>query len=181
MAMTWEVVRDGLGGAGLAEDAATSLWLARRGIAVRFEPAATVWGHMAASYDAASVQDRRWEGGRFGLMGKALLVAAAAAAQGRFAVAAGALEVAALPLTVVGALSMGVVVAGVAGVVPAWLALAAPGSLAAYVTIGWAAARVKPRDLAALLRAPRFVAYKAKIYISLMLRRGPRSWERTAR
>ena len=78
MAMPWDVVRGGLGGAGLAEDAATSLWLARRGIAVRFEPSATVWGQMAASYEDAAVQDRRWEGGRFALMRDALGVTATA-------------------------------------------------------------------------------------------------------
>ena len=181
MAMPWDVVRDGLGGAGLVEDAATSLWLARRGIAVRFEPSATVWGQMAASYEDAAVQDRRWEGGRFALMRDALGVTATAVVRGRIAVAAGALEVASPPLTVLGGLAVIVVIVGAAGLVPIWLALAAPASLVASAATGWLAARASPRDLVALARAPRFVLHKGRVYLSLLRDRAPRSWERTAR
>ncbi len=72
MAMTWDVAREGIGAEGLAEDAAMTLALARRGIAVAFEPRATVTGHVAARYDAARTQDERWERGRFGLVLPAL-------------------------------------------------------------------------------------------------------------
>ena len=181
MAFRWAVVRDGFAGAGLTEDAAATLDLARRGIAVRFEPGATVWGHMAANYADATVQDRRWEAGRFGLVAPAVRVAVGALARGRVPVAAGALEVASLPLSALLAASlMPVVVAAIAGA-SVVLPLAAIISLGLYAVIGWSAARIPGRQLLALVSAPRFVLYKFRVLGALLVRRGPDSWQRTSR
>lgn len=181
MALRWELVRDGFGGTGITEDAAMTLDLARRGVAVVFEPRAWVRGHMAASYAAAGVQDRRWEGGRFALMGESWRTAARAASQGRFAAAAAATDVGSLPLSLLAA--DGVVCLGLAaaGVGPAWLLLAAPASLATYVALGLAAARASVADVLALAHAPRFVAYKLGVLARVAARRGPAKWERTSR
>ncbi len=181
MAFRWEVIRDGFGGAGITEDAAATLALARRGIAVRFAPGATVWGHMAGDYHSASVQDRRWEGGRFALAGPALATAAGAARRGRFAAAAGALEVASLPLTLlVAAGAVAVLLTAVAGgllVFPS-VALAV---LAASVVVGWVAARVPLASLGSLVHVPRFVVHKLLVLAAVALRRGPSDWHRTNR
>ncbi|MCC7362938.1 MAG: glycosyltransferase [Dehalococcoidia bacterium] len=180
MAFAWPLVRDGFGGSGITEDAAFTVELARRGVAVRFTPGATVWGHMAATYDAASVQDRRWEGGRLALMPRALGAAATALARGNVAAAAGAVEVASLPLTLLGALAAGGVMLAVAGAAPWPLAAGAAGSLAFATVTGLAAARPAKSDLAALRTAPRFVAHKLGVYAGLAARR-PVEWQRTGR
>ncbi|MGE5597682.1 MAG: glycosyltransferase family 2 protein [Hyphomicrobiales bacterium] len=180
MAMRWHLVNRGVGGAGLAEDAAMTLALAARGVPVRFVPGATVWGRMASSYADAETQDRRWEGGRLSLIPRALVTALVALGRGRIACAAAALEVAALPLS---ALAAAAIVSGglaLAGFGSAWLAVVAAGSLVAYVTIGLLAARPSPRDLLALRSAPRFFLYKLRVFAGLLTRRQS-AWERTAR
>ena len=181
MVLRWELVQDGFAGAGLAEDAAMTLALARRGIAVDFEPRATVWGEMAATYRQATVQDQRWEAGRFSLMSRALLIALRAAIRLRFRAAAGALEVASLPLTVVGLLALVPMAAVATGSLPASLAVSPLAVLGASVLTGWLAARVSRTDLAALITAPRFLAHKLRVLATLSLHRGPREWQRTAR
>lgn len=181
MAFRWHLIRDGFEGSGITEDAAMTLALAKRGVAVAFEPRAWVRGHMASSYAGARVQDERWEGGRFGLAREALAAAAAALSKGHPATAAAALDVATLPLTLLGALAAAGAVLVLVGGGPAWLAAAAPISLATYVAVGLAGARVSPRELAALAEAPRFIAHKLRTYANLATRRGPAGWERTTR
>ena len=129
---------------------------------------------------AARVQDERWERGRFSLMGHALAAGVTAAAHGRFAAAAGAGEVAALPLSMLVGIAGACAVATVAGVGSVPLTLIAGGSLVAYVTTGLVAARVSPRDAAALLAAPRFLAYKAGSYARVVGKRRT-GWKRTER
>jgi hypothetical protein len=89
--------------------------------------------------------------------------------------------VAALPLTAAGALAVAVAGLGAFGFGPGWLALAAPASLVTYLATGWLAARPSRDDLKALVHAPRFVLHKLAVYGSLVARRGPSGWERTAR
>lgn len=180
MALRWRVVRDGMPGAGLTEDAAATLDLARRGIAVRFVSGATVRGQMARSYATATTQDRRWEGGRLALMPRSLAAGVDALRRGHIAAAAGAFEVATLPLSLLAVLSL----AGLAAVPLAGaslpLALGAVASLAGYVAVGLAAARVPARDLLALRHAPRFFVYKLGVFAGL-LRRRQATWDRTTR
>ena len=181
MAFRWEVARAGLGGAGLAEDADSTLALARRGIAVAFAPGAQVSGFMAATYGDAAVQDQRWEGGRAALISKALATAAVALRRGRVDCAAAALEVASLPLSIVAALALLGAAISALGAAPAWLGAAAAASVVTYAAAGWTAARASAQDLLALAEAPRFVLHKLGVYAALIARRGPASWERTAR
>ena len=90
MALTWDIASAGVGGEGLAEDAAMTLSLADRGIAVEFEPTASVAGYMAQDYASARTQDDRWERGRFSLVPRAFATAGRALAHGNAPAAAGA-------------------------------------------------------------------------------------------
>lgn len=181
MALRWAVVRDGLGGAGITEDAAMTVDLAGRGVRVAFAPLATVLGHMAATYGGAAVQDRRWEAGRLSLAGRALASGVRALRRGDVACAAAAFEVASLPLSLLVALAGAGAALGLVGIGPLWLALAAPASLVTYAGTGWAAARATRRDLRALAAAPRFLVHKASVYAGIAAGRGPAEWQRTGR
>ena len=180
MALRWQLVAEGFGGSGITEDAALTLRLAGQGVAVRFVPGATVRGHMATGYRGAIIQDRRWEGGRLALLPAALVAALKAFMRGHPAAAAGALEVASLPLTLVGGMAVAALALAAAGATPAWLAATATASLGLSVVLELAAARVPPRDVLALRGAPRFVLHKLSVYGGL-LRKRPGSWQRTAR
>lgn len=180
MAIRWDIARGGLGSEGLAEDAAMSLELTRRGVAVKFQPAAWVAGEMAQTYKDAVTQDERWERGRFSLVHRALMSGGRAALGGHFGAAAGAGEVAALPLSMLVGLAGICVVGAALGSGSLALALAAAGSLVTYVGIGLCAARVSPKDAAALLGAPRFLLHKAGIYARVLGTRRA-GWKRTDR
>ena len=180
MGLRWDVVRDGFGGEGLAEDASTTLALARRGVAIAFEPSASVSGFMAQDYSSARTQDDRWERGRFSLVAKALKTAARALADGKLAAASGALEVASLPLSLV----MGLVVAGGAvaifGYASRALAVSSAVLLGVYLIAGFAAARVPLAELSALAAVPRYLLHKAGVY-ARVITRPTRGWQRTER
>jgi len=180
MAFRWDVVRDGMPGSGITEDAAASLELARRGITVAFVPGATVTGLMAESYAEATVQDSRWEGGRFALVPTAVMVAAQSLLRGQIRSAAAAAELASPPLTiVVGAAGLALVL-GIAGVGSTPLAAGAVVTTVGYVAIGLVAARAPREDLAALVHVPRFMLHKLATYARIV-RRQPATWERTQR
>jgi hypothetical protein len=181
MAFAWAVARDGLPGAGITEDAASTIELARASVVADFEPAARVQGAMASRYEAARTQDLRWEGGRASLLPAALSCAAGALRRGDLRAAAAAAEVASPPLTLAGAAAMMTLAMGLAGLGSARLGLASAASLCAYVTLGLAATRPERRDLVALATAPRFVAHKLRIYADLASGGGRREWERTDR
>lgn len=181
MAFAWEVAALGLSGTSVTEDAESTLALARHGVTVEFEPLASVRGYMAQSYDEARTQDARWEGGRAGLILKAFGSAFTAARHGHLRPVPGALEVASLPLSLLGIIALAALVPAVAGYGSAPLAGIAAFSLATYVTTGLTAARSSRRDLRALVTAPRFILHKLGIYASIGSRRSTRSWERTGR
>lgn len=180
MAFAWSVVEDELSWEGLAEDAGMTLELANRGVAVWFAPAAEVSGLMASTYEEARTQDLRWESGRASLRLAAIRAFFGAAARGRFAAAAGCLEVAAFPLAWLAALSLMGLGLGVALGSPGQ-ALLPVGALVAACLSGWIAARVPASSALALLELPRFGWHKARIWGSLAIGRGPRSWQRTNR
>lgn len=181
MAFDWAIARDGIGGHGITEDAAFSLALAKRGVAIRFVPGAWVEGFMAEDYDAARVQDSRWERGRRGLMRDALVTALNRLLERDLATAAGALEVAALPLSVTASTSVAASGLLLLGGAPVLVASIPVALVAGSVVVGWSAARVSREDLSALATAPKFVSYKLGVMARDVASRGDRTWVRTSR
>ena len=181
MAFSWEAAAFGLSGTSVTEDAESTLALALRGITVEFEPHASVHGYMAQSYDGARTQDARWESGRAGLTVKALRSALLTARHGKLRPIAGTLEVASLPLTLLGVMALAGLGIAVVGYGSAPLASVAVFSLGTYVVTGLIAARASRTDLRALATAPRFVLHKLSIYAAIGSRRSARSWQRTGR
>ena len=182
MALRWDIGREGLGSHGLAEDAAMTLALARRGVAVAFEPGASVAGYMAPDYAAARTQDERWEQGRLALGPQALRTAAHALRTGRLDCAFAAFEVAAPPLSMLGAVASANVAADLlGGRRPRRLHIVAGWLLAAYVALGLIAARASLADVAALRLAPRFLVHKAGVLGRVVSGRAEPEWRRTAR
>lgn len=180
MAFRWSVVENGMPGSGLTEDAAATIDLADRGVTVRYAPNARVSGLMAESYDDARTQDVRWESGRFALLPRALRVLLGNLGRGDVRAAAAAAEVASPPLTMVAGLATLSLALGLPGFGSLRLALLASASVGSYVFIGSAAARTGPRNILALLHAPRFLAHKLTSYVHAALSR-PKGWERTTR
>ena len=180
-ALRVDVAEEVLGADGLAEDAAMTLVLARRGHAVAFVPDATLRAPMAADYAAAKDQERRWERGRFGLMRDAIATGFGAFARARLRAGAAAFEVASLPLSLLLFAGLASAALAAAGFGPAIVPAIALGSLAASVTVGLAAARVPLRELTAFAGLPRFLAHRAAVHLTLVAGRGPRTWERTRR
>ena len=180
MGFRMDVARLALCSEGLAEDAAATLALAQHGVPVAFQPAATVRGPMATSFESARTQDRRWEGGRLALIPRALVTGFRNLARGRFAAAHSAFEVAGLPLSLLLALAVAALAASLATGAPAGLALSAFASLVSYVAVSLMAARPSLHDLLALRAAPRFFVYKLGVFAGLVRRRQA-TWDRTAR
>lgn len=177
--MRWEFARVALGADGLAEDAAATLALSRRSEVVAFAPHATLAAPMAASAAEARRQEGRWEQGRLSLAVHALTIAARQLCRGRFGAAA--VEVATLPLSLLG---FGAVIAfglGLVGVGSLPLALVALGSLTSFVLVGLAAARIPLDALVALASLPAFLLNKLRLYLGLVAGRGPTGWARTRR
>lgn len=181
MAFRWDAARVALARDGLAEDAAATLALARAGLAVTFEPRATVTGFMAREYEAARVQDARWEGGRMRLLPEGLKVALSCVRRGRYRLLPAVFEAIGLPLTLLGAMGAAAAVAGFSGTGNSLVGSAAVCSLGAYVALGLAAARPSATDLAAMRSVPRFIGHKALVFATLAGRRGGATWERTSR
>lgn len=180
MAFRWSVIEGGMPGSGITEDAAATIDLAERGVTVRYAPNARVSGLMAEGYAEARTQDVRWESGRFALLPGSLRVLAGSLRRGDVRAAAAAAEVASPPLTMVAALAVLSGSLGLIGLGSLKLGLLAIASVGAYVAIGSAAARTSPRDIIALLHAPRFVAHKVASYVQVATSR-PKGWERTTR
>lgn len=181
MGIRWDAVEIAMEGDGLAEDASMTIALARAGTAVTFVPHAHVRGYFAGSYDEARVQDNRWEHGRLALAPQAITAAVRALSEGHPRAAAGALDVASLPLTMVAALAALTVPLAVVGGgrAPLILALVSVLAVPAYVLSGAVASRAPAKELMALWEAPRLFFHKLGVY--RRIRRGRVNWERTPR
>ncbi|MGE0600076.1 MAG: glycosyltransferase family 2 protein [Dehalococcoidia bacterium] len=180
MAFRWPVIQGGFPGTGITEDAAATLALATAGTVVDFEPQATVWGLMAATYREAAVQDERWEGGRLTMTPGAVATGLRLLKRGHVRAASAAFELASPPLTLVVAASGVSFLLAIAGAGNIAFGSIAAGLTLAYVGVGLAAAHPGREDIAALIHAPRFVIHKLVSYAKL-LRGRPAGWERTTR
>ncbi len=79
------------------------------------------------------------------------------------------------------ALSLTVLALAFVGVGSIYVAAIAVESLAEYVVVGLLAARVPVRDLLAMRHVPRFAIHKARVFGTVLARRGAVEWERTGR
>ena len=179
MAYRWDIVRDGVGGSGLAEDASMTLHLARRGVPVTFAPRTWVRGYMPSDWKTAAVQDQRWESGRMGLM-SAGLRSVAPAIKGRSGAIGGVFEVLMPSLSVLGVLLLGSELLALASGASQRLVHLGGAALLIYIVVSWTAARVDSRDLRALINAPEFVLRKL-LAVGTGILRPDGGWIRTSR
>jgi hypothetical protein len=166
------------------EDAEQHLQLLLDGSRVGYVGEARVYGHMPATFTAASDQQQRWEGGRRSLVaGYWRRLLQAGARQRSASPAAGLFEVAMPPLS---ALAAGTAILAVA----AWrwgttaqvaLAGASLAGLSLYVVVGLLLSGLPVRTYAALVHAPRFVLWKVWLYVRELISRRQPAWTRTSR
>lgn len=182
MSLRWALATEVLGGAGIAEDAAMSLELAERGIAVEFEPRVAVHSPMPSDYGTARSQDERWEHGRARLALTSVRTIVRALRRRHFRTATSIAELTAPPLSLLVVVAFGGAAFALLrrpSLLP--LHLAASISVVAYVTVGLVAARASLSDIAALRFAPRFIAHKLLVYGRFIGGRSATTWQRTER
>jgi cellulose synthase/poly-beta-1,6-N-acetylglucosamine synthase-like glycosyltransferase len=170
----------------LAEDLEYGIALGLAGYRVQYAGEAEAAQDMTVGPEAARVQRRRWEVGRFGQIRLRTLPLLRAALQRRSVVCLDlALDLLLLPLTYV-SLGVGALLAVALlatwwhpGFMPwVWFSLAGVLILAGYVMRGWQLSGIGARGLLDLLGAPVFVIWK----LLLMLNRNqPEGWVRTER
>lgn len=172
---------------GKVEDLEYWLYLAKRGISVRYSQHAIVRAPLPPSSRAAVAQRMRWEGGRLAVLRRewrTLLIQGAR--QPRLL---GCLvELATPPLTV---LAMWVAGGTVLAVVltlflsfplyPALLWFAAAACLVVYVLTGFRAAGLSRSAYRALLQTPVYGVWKLVVYARLLTRANSSEWVRTER
>jgi cellulose synthase/poly-beta-1,6-N-acetylglucosamine synthase-like glycosyltransferase len=154
----------------LAEDLEYGIALGLAGYRVHYAGEAEAAQDMTASPEAARIQRRRWELGRFLQIRSRTLPLLRTALQRRSVVCLDlALDLLLLPLSYVAL--------GVAALLVAAL-LACMLILVAYVMRGWQLSGMGARGLLDLLGAPAFVAWKLLLMLS---RNHPQGWVRTER
>jgi hypothetical protein len=166
------------------EDREQHLRLVAAGIRVAFAPEARVTSPFPLTLHDQREQHARWERGRVTLLRAWLPALARRAAAGRDPAAAHAVADALVPpqsARVLAALT----VAGLATPLQARaarrLAAAAAGLDALHVVGGLALAGAPPEVWRALAHAPALVGWKAGLYASMAVGRGPHGWGRAAR
>jgi 1,2-diacylglycerol 3-beta-glucosyltransferase len=178
-------------GESITEDIEYTLRLVLEGIRIEFVPEAVVRAQMPTGGRQAATQRQRWEGGRYGLMKRAFALLAQGIRMRRIAVIDRAAELIIPPFVELVTLpALGLLIGGLW----LWLAPEAIGarwmlwgwggilaSLAAYLAIGLALARVPMAVAFSLLFAPLYIFWKLGLYGAMILRRGAGGWQRTER
>jgi cellulose synthase/poly-beta-1,6-N-acetylglucosamine synthase-like glycosyltransferase len=170
----------------LAEDLEYGIALGLAGYRVHYASEAEAAQDMTVGPEAARVQRRRWELGRFVQIRSRTLPLLRAAVQGRSVICLDlALDLLLLPLTYwalcVGALLVAALLATWwhPGFMPwIWFSVACLLILVAYVMRGWQLSGMGARGLLDLLGAPAFVVWKLVLMLS---RNQPKGWVRTER
>lgn len=189
MAMRFPTLRDAPAtGADIVEDMVLGAELALRGRPPLSTSRAEVWSELPADRDAAKGQRRRWEHGHLATMARyaprLLLHGLAKLSRNRVAMGLDLL-VPPMALLVLATTTW----AGAAAIAasyghpawPLWTALGALGAVVVSTLAAWAAHGRHTLPLRHLLLAPLYVFWKAPLYLAFFLRRGQRSWNRTAR
>jgi cellulose synthase/poly-beta-1,6-N-acetylglucosamine synthase-like glycosyltransferase len=171
----------------IVEDLQLGLNLIRAGIAPGFCPSARVTGRLPAEGPAAMIQRRRWEHGHVRTIFAQVPRMLGDAIRHRSVVGlAAALDLSVPPLSLLAfAVAVGLVLLGAAAVLGAWkapfvlLAVAAGLTLACLLAsyLKFGRTTLRPR---ALLGIPGYVAWKAPMYIAMLVR-PERQWVQTPR
>jgi hypothetical protein len=189
MAFPWLVLRHAPEtGSNLVEDLVMGLEMALRGSPALLCPAVQVTSELPAGQQAAMKQRRRWEHGQlhtlttYGprLIGKGLL--------GRASLLGLGLDLVVPPLAMLVMLEGAALLAlggaaalGLVSWLPALVVGAGLGAVGLAVVLGWARFGRAIIPLRGLLLAPLYVLWKVPLYISLLVGRRQKTWERTER
>lgn len=166
----------------IVEDLEFSMQLLMQGVYVHYNPEAIVRAEMASSGEQAGSQRRRWEGGRFQILGRFALPLLASWFQSRKAGPVdGFLDLITPPLSLLVLLvlvfSLGGLIWPALGVYSLVLGL----GIILYVLCGLILNRVGPRIWLALLTAPVYVLWKIPLYARFLLSSKKEAWIRTTR
>lgn len=170
------------------EDLEYTIELRLAGFRPRYVPAARLGGPVPHGYRGMRGQRLRWEGGRWHVVRTRLPQLIGHALRRDPAVLDAAVDLAVPPLGLLAmaALAGGVVTAAAVAlhVATAWSLtpwLLAVAALTAFVFLGLLSARAPASLWLALLEAPRFLAWKAVTYVSIVVGFDPHRWERAER
>lgn len=178
-------------GESITEDIEQTLRLVEAGIKIEFAPDAVVSAQMPITGNQAASQRRRWEGGRYALLKKALTVLIRAIARGRWRLADRAIELIVPPFVELLAVPA-VFAAGCALWMNAahtqrephlllwmWLGTLCAGLV--YLVGGLFIARVPLSTAKCLLYGPVYMIWKLALYAGMAVRKGAGGWVRTER
>ena len=173
----------------LAEDIEFTTTLLQAGVRVDSVLRAVLYAQAPQTAEQAGSQRMRWEGGRFALArrdGPRLLRAAIAARS--LAKLDWAMDLLIPPLAILVAVPVALLglnaalAAGLGGppiLVGAWTLMLA--GTVCYVLGGLLISGADPRAYLYLLCTPLFLIWKARVYVTMLTRRGPQGWVRTER
>ncbi len=178
-------------GRSITEDIDFTLELVQSDIRVDYAPEATVLAQMPVSARQSASQRERWEGGRYGLLRRALRLLASGLGRRSAMQADRAIELIVPPFAELFALPWLMLLLGWAAhvlgasaqMVSIWLwawAGVVAGQLL-YLAVGFRVSRVPLDLIAALGFAPIYVPWKLGLYVGMIARRGAGGWKRTER
>lgn len=168
---------------GLTEDVEQHFRLLERGVHVAFAPEAVVRAEMPVTLAGATSQNQRWERGRLAALVAEVPRFLALAARRRDPSALdAALEQMVAPLSVCLGAGLLAAACGLLGRSRplALLGLGSAVGQVVYVQVGLRLAGAPPSAYRALLLAPRYILWKAGVWLQSTLR-PPRRWQRTER
>lgn len=178
-------------GESITEDIEYTLRLVTANVRIVFAPNAVVRAQMPTSGSQAATQRKRWEGGRYGLLKRAVRLFGDGLRTRRMRVVDRAIELLippfaewfALPVAVlVGVLLWRIAVPN--SVLSVWMLGMWGGVLIAevvYLVVGLALAQVPWSIASSLLYAPGYIVWKLGLYLTMLFRRGAGGWQRTER
>lgn len=176
--------------ASLGEDLDMGVELIRRGEKIHFNPDAVVYALMPEVASSAVTQRIRWEGGRFASMkSRVPLVLKEALKKRSIVLFEAAIDAAFPPLAILllGA-SLFVVFNGlllssgwIISTFIFWGWISVIAMMSAHCVLGLILARVRIRNLLALLYVPRYLVWKLGVYLSMLAGKASKGWVRTER
>jgi cellulose synthase/poly-beta-1,6-N-acetylglucosamine synthase-like glycosyltransferase len=190
MAFPWEVLRAApASGSNLVEDLVTGIELALRGYPAEFCAEVQIESTLPETDRAGIGQRRRWEHGQLQTLVAFVPRLLAAGVRRREAALIGlGLDLTVPPVTLLvmveGAwfgVTFLAAAAKLTSFVPSLLAAASLASVGLAVAAAWVGFGRRTLPLRQVLFVPAYLLWKLPVYLALALRRGQKTWERTAR